>query len=177
MVLQRPCQPGSHQHLCGATTITRAPSGSFTAEPTGRTSPCSTMPAIARGWFKRTRCASIGPAGASGGRSSGAEPVPPQSLHPDRGAPNCGNRIQPPRMYPEKPPRPRDSRVAGAGLEQSPDFQGKTGVAGSGGAESGAVAPVFASFSDWLDACPVDLDDATRERVRAVIGDGCQASI
>jgi hypothetical protein len=68
-------------------------------------------------------------------------------------------------------------KVAGAGLEQSADIQGKTGVAGSGGAESGAVAPVFASFSDWLDACPVDLDEATRERLRAIIGDGWPASI
>jgi hypothetical protein len=64
---------------------------------------------------------------------------------------------------------------------QGPNNQGisleKTGVQGPGGAESGAVAPVFASFSDWLDACPVDLDDATRERVRAVIGDGWPAII
>ena len=60
------------------------------------------------------------------------------------------------------------SSLASAGLAQKPYFQGKTGVPGSGG----AVGPVLASLSDWLDGCPVDLDEATRDRIWAMIGDG-----
>ena len=55
-----------------ATMMTLDPSGSLTAGSRGRSKPFSTMPATANGRLRCPRCASIGDATASGGKSRGA---------------------------------------------------------------------------------------------------------
>jgi hypothetical protein len=65
----------------------------------------------------------------------------------------------------------QNSKIKGVSLEE-------TGVPGSSGAENGAVGPVSPSFSAWLDACPVDLDEATSiHDGQQVYGLSCQENI
>jgi hypothetical protein len=87
------------------------------------------------------------------------------------------NLVQSTARNPVKTGQKCDEKVTPTGLEEMPFSQGNSGVQGDSAAQSAAFSAENARILRWLDACPVDLDDATRERLRAIIGDGWPAII
>ena len=56
------------------------------------------------------------------------------------------------------------------GIRTTDENTVKTEVVGLSGAESGAVGAPIDPLTAWLDACPVDLDDAQRDAIRSIAG-------
>lgn len=66
----------------------------------------------------------------------------------------------------------RVGKVPPAGLEQTAFFPENSGDAEQGGAESGALSDgsdIGGALAQWLDACPMALDDEIKAGILAII--------